>query len=363
MRLIAALVAAGALLTGAALAVAGALTGGASPAETELQRAADRLIATSDIPAVITLVELDGEQTVVAAGEAEIGRREARPDDRFWVGSITKSFVATVVMQLVAEHRLRLDDRVGTLLPGRLREGRRIRLRNLLNHTSGIPNYMEFDPWMSAVGRNPRVVISPRRLVSSVARVPLEFPPGSRASYSNTNYLVLAEILQRVTRRSLARLLQERIFGPLGLTATAYESGGRTLRDDQMHGYDVSASPPTDVSLHGLGGPWADGAIVSNAHDLAVFFVALLRGKLVPPRLVAQMEKIVPRSHGEGMGLYRLPSPCGRWFYGHTGGTPGYVTFAAGSQDGRRFFVVDWNGVSPDAIHAMDVYLDDLICG
>ena len=111
--------------------------------ERELQRAADQLIATSDIPAVITLVEQDGKRTVVASGDAEIGGRKARPEDRFWVGSITKSFVATVVMQLVAEHKLRLDDRVSTLLPGRLREGRRIRLRNLLNHTSGIPDYME----------------------------------------------------------------------------------------------------------------------------------------------------------------------------------------------------------------------------
>jgi D-alanyl-D-alanine carboxypeptidase len=351
MRLIAALAVAGVLLAGAA-----------SRTNHELQHAADRLIATSDIPAVITLVERDGERTVVASGDAEIDRRKARPDDRFWVGSVTKSFVATVVMQLVAEHKLGLEDRVSTLLPGRVREGRRIRLRNLLNHTSGIPNYMELEPWRSAVARNPRVVIAPRRLVSSAARLPLEFPPGSQASYSSTNYLVLAEILQRVTGRSLATLLRKRVFEPLGLEATAYESGRRTLGDDQMHGYDASGSPPTDVSLHGLGGPWADGAIVSNAHDLAVFFVALLRGQLVPPRLVAQMTKIVPGSHGEGMGLYKLPSPCGRWFYGHTGGTPGYITFAAGSRDGRRFFVVAWNGVSRDAIHAIDKYLDDLIC-
>jgi D-alanyl-D-alanine carboxypeptidase len=358
MRLIAALV-----VAGSAPAVAGVLLAGAgSPTEDELQRAADRLIATSDIPAVITLVVQDGERTIVASGAAEIGRRKARPDDRFWAGSITKSFVATVVMQLVAEHKLALDDRVSKLLPGRLREGRRIRLRNLLNHTSGIADYMQLEPWRSAVARNPRVVISARRLVSSAAKLPLEFPPGSQASYSNTNYLVLAEVLQRVTGRSPATLLRERIFEPLGLEATAFESGRRTLGDDQMHGYDVSASPPTDVSLHGLGGPWADGALVSNARDLAVFFLALLRGQLVPPRLVAQMEKIVPRSHGEGMGLYKLPSPCGRWFYGHTGGTPGYVTFAAGSRDGRRFFVVDWNGVSPDAIDAMDKYLDELIC-
>ncbi len=347
----------------AALAVSAVLLVGAgSPSEPELQEAADRLIATSEIPAVITLVEEDGRRTVVASGDAEIGRRKAQPDDRFWVGSITKSFVATVVMQLVAERKLGLGDRVSKLLPGRIREGRRIRLRNLLNHTSGIPDYMALQLWRNAVMRNPRAVISSRRLVSAAAKLPLDFKPGSQASYSNTNYLVLAEIVERVTRRPLARLLRERIFGPLALSATSYEGGRRTLRGDDLHGYDVTGSPPTDVSLHGLGGPWADGAIVSNALDLAVFFGALLRGELVPPRLVRQMEKIVPRSHGEGLGLYRLPSPCGRWFYGHTGGTPGYVTFAAGSRDGRTFYVVDWNGVSPDAIRAMDAYLDDLLC-
>src|SRR6188768_611537 len=159
MRLIAVLGIAGVLLTGAA-----------PPTEAELQRAADRLVATSDIPAVITLVEQDGKRTVVASGEAEVGGRKARPDDRFWVGSITKSFVATVVMQLVAEHRLGLDDRVSALLPGRLREGRKITLRNLINHTSGLRDYMGLEPWSSAVARNPRVVISPRRLVSSAAK-------------------------------------------------------------------------------------------------------------------------------------------------------------------------------------------------
>jgi D-alanyl-D-alanine carboxypeptidase len=362
MRLVAALAAAGVLVAGVALALARPWADGPSQTRIELQRAADRLIATTDIPGVITLVEEEGHRDVVAAGDAELGRRTARPDERFWVGSVTKSFVATVVMQLVAEHRLELNDRVGELLPGRLREGRRVRLRHLLNHTSGIPNYMEVEPWISAVGSNPRVAIPARRLVSSVAMLPLEFSPGSRASYSNTNYLVLAEILERVTRRPLTRLLTERILEPLDLAATAYENGRRAVDGEQMHGYDLASSPPTDVSLYGLGGPWADGGIVSNAEDLAVFFTALLRGELVPPALVAQMRRTVRNSHGEGMGLYRLPSPCGRPVYGHTGGTPGYVTFAAGSPDGRRFFVVHWNGVSTDAIQAMDEYLDDLLC-
>ena len=160
---------------------------------------------------------------------------------------------------------------------------------------------------------------------------------------------MLAEILERVTGRPLARLLRERIFVPLGLRSTAYESGRRTI-DGQIHGYDVSGGRPRDVSLHGLGGPWADGAIVSNARDLAVFFGALLRGELVPQRLVARMRRSCPARTARGWGSPSSPSPCGRWYYGHTGGTPGYVTCAAGSADGRRIVVVSVNGVGSDAI-------------
>jgi len=352
MRLAAALV----------LALALVVLTAASPSESELQQAADHLIASSDIPAVITLVERDGKRTVVASGVAEIGGSKARPDDRFWVGSVTKSFVATLVLQLVADGKLRLGETVSELLPGRLPQGRRIRLRNLLNHTSGLADYMSLAQLRREVVRNPGVVISPGRLVSAAARLPLAFQPGSRASYSNTNYLVLAEVLRRVTRQPLARLMRDRIFEPLGLDKTSYRPARRKLEEHQIHGYDVSLLPPTDVSLDGFGGPWADGAIVSNADDLAVFFRALLRGEIVPPRLVAEMETIAPRSHGEGLGLYRLPSPCGLWFYGHTGGTRGYITFAAGLRDASRMFVFAWNGVGEEAIHAMDAYVDDLLC-
>jgi D-alanyl-D-alanine carboxypeptidase len=243
-----------------------ALVGVGGPSECELQRAANRLIARTEIPAVITLVEQDGRRTVVAAGEADLARhRPARPGDRFWVGSVTKSFVATVVMQLVAERKLRLEDTLAQRLPGRFRDGRRIRLRHLLNHTSGIPDYMRLEPWGSAVARNPRVVIPARRLVSSAASEPLECAPGSQASYSNTNYLVLGEVLDRVTGRPVAELLRERILEPLGLTATTFEPPNRALGADQMHGYDITGTRPRDVSLQRLGGPWADGAIVSNA--------------------------------------------------------------------------------------------------
>jgi D-alanyl-D-alanine carboxypeptidase len=348
----------------AALSLASAfLTGAAPPPELELQRAADQLVATTQIPAVITLVEQDGQRVVVAAGHAQVGGRSARPEDRFWVGSVTKTFVTTVVIQLVAEHRIRLADTVYRYLPGRLRAGRRIRIRQLLNHSSGLPDYMHHEPWSSTIARKPRAVIPAKRLISSVAKLPLEYRPGSQATYSNTNYLVLGEIIERVTHRSVASLLQRRIFTRLGLADTAFESARRSLPPDQMHGYDITVSPPRDVSLHRLGGPWADGAVVSNARDLAVFFGALLRGELVPPALVAQMRKVFPGSHGNGLGIFKLGSPCGRWFFGNTGGTPGYMTFAAGSRDGRRLFVFAVNGVDPSAMELIaGRYLDDLLC-
>jgi D-alanyl-D-alanine carboxypeptidase len=351
-------------LGGLALACA-ALAGASPPPKPELQRHADRLVATSGLPGVVTLVEQDGRRTVVAAGLADVARRRAmRATDRFWIGSVTKAFVATVVMQLVAERRLGLDDTVDELLPDRVREGGRIRLRHLLGHTSGIPEYMSVDPWVTAVRRNPRVVIPAHRLVSSAAGLPLDFEPGSRASYSNTNYLVLAEILERVTGRPLARLIRERVVVPLGLRSTSFVRGRRAVGGDRVRGYDVSGLRPVDVSLHRLGGPWADGGLVSNARDLAVFVGALLRGKLVPPPLVDLMrtKTKVPGSHGEGLGLYELPSPCGRWYYGHAGGTPGYVTWAAGSRDARTIVVLAVNGVSQGGLQALGKYLDRLLC-
>src|SRR5262245_49087647 len=225
----------------AALALASAfLTGAAPPPESELQRAADELVATTEIPAVITLVEEDGQRVAVASGHAQLGGRLARPEDRFWIGSVTKTFVATVVMQLVAQRRIGLDDTVHRYLPGRLRAGRRIRIRHLLNHSSGLPDYMLHEPWSSTISRNPRAVIPAKKLVSSVAKLPLEYRPGSRATYSNTNYLVLGEILERVTHRSVASLLRRRIFTPVGLANTDFESARRPLPPEQMHGYDIT---------------------------------------------------------------------------------------------------------------------------
>ena len=220
-------------------------------------------------------------------------------------------------------------------------------------------NHHLFQPLLYQVAAG----ILPPGLIAPALQFNLAFRPGSRAEYSNTNYGLLGEIVQRITKKPLGRVLRERIFTPLGLRSTTYEPGARRLDPRQLHGYEVGGgASPRDVSWNTFGGLKPDGAIVSTARDLAVFFGALIRGKLATKPLLAKMMTIVPRSHGEGMGLYRLPSPCGRNYFGHTGGTPGYITFAAATRDGRRVVVVAINGVCTNAIEAMGHLVDDLLC-
>lgn len=322
------------------------------------------MIRASEIPGVVATVVKNGRSTSAAAGFADLrARKRARPVDRFWIGSTTKTFVATVVLQLVGEGRLSLDDTVESRLPGLLKEGSRVRIRHLLGHRSGVPDYMRYEPWQSRVAANPRAIIPPVRLIASVADH-LDFEPESSWEYSNTNYLILGELVERIEGAKIGTVLARRLFEPLGLRATAYESPGRGLRRGRMRGYELLGfGRPRDVTLHTLGGPWADGAIVSNARDLATFFGALLRGELLRPELLAEMKKVAPRSHGSGLGLFNLVSPCKpRTFFGNTGGTPGYMTFAAGSPDGRFLLVASVNGVGPSGIRAFGRLIDRLLC-
>jgi D-alanyl-D-alanine carboxypeptidase len=140
---------------------------------------------------------------------------------------------------------------------------------------------------------------------------------------------------------------------PLGLRSTTYEPGARRLDAHQLHGYEVGGARPARRLVEHVRRLKPDGAVgLERARPRGVLRRADPR-RLVTKPLLAKMMTIVPRSHGEGMGLYRLPSPCGRNYFGHTGGTPGYITFAAATRDGRRVVVVAINGVGTNAIEAM----------
>jgi D-alanyl-D-alanine carboxypeptidase len=296
-------------------------------------------VVSDGVPGALALVHDGGRTDTTATGLADVGARlKLRAGDRFRVGSVTKTFVATVVLQLAAEGRLRLDEPVSRWLPGLLPDGDRITIRDLLAHRSGLPDVAD-DP---AVLDGPRSDWSPRWLVALTARQPRTAAPGGAFRYSSTNYLLLGLVVERVTGRSLASELARRIIGPLHLTNTALRPGA--VPGAHVHGYRLAShqgvvdprAEPHDLETRSARWAGASGDLVSSADDLARFFAALLGGDLLPPAQLRAMEAVRPRY---GLGLAVYPTPCGR-AWGHTGNLNGVLTIAWSTLDGRRQAVV-----------------------
>jgi D-alanyl-D-alanine carboxypeptidase len=280
-----------------------------------------------------------------AAGVAQRQPRVLlRATDRFRVASITKAFVATVVLELVGEGKLALEDTVEKWRPGLVPNGGAITIRELLNHTSGLYDFTEDLGWQRATIADPHRVWGPRELVAVATSHPPYFAPGTDWRYSNTNYIVLGLVIEAGTGSTVGDQLRNRLFGPLGLGATSFPSSIET--DGRLvHGYIGPASLPTLTALFDVtslldpSGSWAAGAMLSNADDLTTFFARLLGGRVLRPDLLTSMRTVTPPAENYGLGLMRIELPCGRAF-GHQGDVPGYRTVVLAQANGTRVAVV-----------------------
>ncbi|MCX4683648.1 beta-lactamase family protein [Kitasatospora purpeofusca] len=299
------------------------------------------------------------------------------PDGLFRIGSVTKTFVSTVVLQLVAEGRLRLDDPVEKLLPGAVPNGRNITLRQLLNHTSGLFNYTEDDlfdhesdparlqQWLET-GRFTRY--TPQQLIAVANAHPPYFEPGQGAHYSNTNYVVVGQIVERVTGHSWQQEVDRRIVRRLGLTRTFMPDHSTTIPGPHAHGYYDLPSGPADVTEVDPSMAGAAGAGISTTADLTTFVTALIGGRLLPRPQLAEMMAVTPQSGQDayGLGLQRVSTPCGP-VWGHAGGIPGYNTFVYTDSDTRRQFAASVNAFHmsdlPATNAAFQKLLDTGACG
>ncbi len=304
-------------------------------------------IVDSGAPGVIVLARDGARRRSLTSGLADpAAHARMRTSDRFRIGSVTKTFVATVVLQLVAEGRVGLDDPVERWLPNLIANGRRITIGQLLGHRSGLFDYTDDRRVFQRYWTRPRFVWTPRRLIALAASHPAVFsPPGSQFAYSSTNYLVLGLMVERVTGTTLGRQLRERLFRPLGLQDTSFLPGPWPALGD-AHGFRVSShdgivsagATVTDTAAYSASWTWAAGGIVSSADDLARFFAALLGGRVLRPDLLRAMETTPPpRRYGLGLALFR--TPCGP-AWGHTGNVLGYVTAVWNTKDGRRQVVL-----------------------
>ena len=246
--------------------------------------------------------------------------------ERFRVGSITKTFTAALVLQLVQSGRVSLDATLHHYLPWAGGRVRHITIRELLDHRSGLQNYTDFPSWLTRADGSK--TLRPRDILEFALSHPVLFAPGAAWRYSNTNYVALGLVIEAVTHRTYAQLLGSRILRPLHLDATEL---ARTRTPRGLH--DSGTNPWL---------PWAAGSLVSTASDLARFYSALLGGKLLSRQALAEMEQAVvtggPLRERDGLGIFSTRLACGT-FWGHDGGILDYYTQVVASGDGTRVLV------------------------
>jgi D-alanyl-D-alanine carboxypeptidase len=279
------------------------------------------LLTRGKVPAAALLAR---EETGTRYAEAGPGIARS---DHFRAGSITKTFLATVVLQLAAEHRLSLSDPVERHLPGLVRgagnDGRALTLRSLLTHTSGLYDYTR-----DTGGAVPVTALQ-------AVRIALTHPPADRGrfAYSNTNYVLLGLVVEQVTGRSYASEAERRILAPLGLTGTSFPGSRTSLPRPHGRAYTTNGTDVTALDPRVAG---AAGELVTTLADLDRFYAALLGGELLPPHWLREMLDTRTAHGSYGMGLFPATLPCGVTVWGHNGRISGSYVRTAATVDGRR---------------------------
>ncbi|MEU9619854.1 serine hydrolase domain-containing protein [Streptomyces sp. NPDC048155] len=334
------------VLTGAVMTTGALVPSAASAARPDaVQSSLNALVLDDRMPAALASVtDREGRTRNYTAGVGDLGTGAKVPKDgQVRAGSNTKAFTAVVVLQLVAEKKIVLDASVDTYLPGLLRgegiDGRQITVRQLLQHTSGLPEYLD----KGAILKDRQRYYEPRELLDSALAQKAHFSPGAKWEYNNTNYLVAGLIIQKVTGRPLGEEINRRVVDRIGLRHTYFPTpGDMTIDEPHPKGYhrDPADSPWSEVTELDPSWGWAAGAVISTNSDLNRFYSALLDGELLPPAQLAQMRTTVPAEMAGpgisyGLGLFKRPLPCGGVYWGHGGTIPGYTTLGGVTENGR----------------------------
>jgi D-alanyl-D-alanine carboxypeptidase len=343
----------------------------ASDIESDLLQDQLDAVTEAGIPGGVLWVKDPGTDPIlISSGVANIETKAPiSVDDAFRIGSVTKPYVAALVLQLVDEGALGLDDSVEGVLPGLLPNGDQITVRNLLGHRSGLFEYEQdprvLKPYMAGeygYEWTPEELIEIAVSHGSVAQ------PGTDVRYANTNYTVLGLIVEEVTGNSLGEELETRILAPLELDDTSFATGTK-IEAPHANGYLAGQGPLQDVTGVSPTHYWAAGSLVSTAPDVAGFYEALLGGEVVSDESLDAMREVVREEPGldRGLGFAHGKVSCGEW-YGHDGAVPGYNITVRMMESGRQM-VLMFNAVglddtlgNPEAQEAAVDLVDSALC-
>ena len=331
-------------------AAGGAASAAPSKGEAESLKSRAQGLVEAGYPAALAAVtDSKGESAGAAVGKGSLETGQAPPmDGEVRVGSNTKTFVAVVVMQMVQEGKVGLDEPIETYLPGLVKgegvDGSKITVRQLLQHTSGLPDFEETLFGTTDVFQYRYHYVTPRDVLDSALSKPAQFEPGTQWAYTNTNYVVLGMLVERVSQRPVGEQIDERIVKKLGLSHTYFPAPGEEkIRGTHPQGYHLSAEGKLeDITEMDPAWGWAAGAMVSTPSELNTFFQAVLDGRLLTQASIQEMKKGVDIGSGGrvyGLGLIGTPLSCGGTAWGHGGDIAGYHTRGGVGPDGTAVTV------------------------
>ena len=326
----------------------GLFAGPAAAAPPKLQRMLKGIVASAEGPPGISVLIDRGTRTkFFSAGVADLSnRRLPQPTEHVRIASVAKGFNAFIAATLAQRPKsLSLREALAASIPGVLPSAERVTLAQLLQHTSGLPDYIRAPAFIEAFLADPAAYLSPTQLTDFVRDEPLEFAPGSRYHYSDTDNIAAALMEEAATGHTYTSLLRSEVFRPFGMQSSSLPETIKMPRP-YMHGYEIEkGKKPEDVSeLINPAGAWASGGIVSTPADLSRFVPAYVPTILRASRGLAKAfrpGKSSPPGPGKnfaGLGIFRYRTGCGD-IYGHTGSFPGYRLFVAGSAGGGRSVV------------------------
>jgi D-alanyl-D-alanine carboxypeptidase len=326
-------------------------------------------------PGVIVTFKSHDDTSVYRAGVADLATgRPPEPYDAMRIASVAKAYSGAVALLLTGWGLLGLDDTIARRLPTLPAAWGRVTLRQLLQHTSGLPDYSADPAFHDVIIADPHHLFTPNQLLGFVASQPLRFTPGSRYQYSNSDNIAVALMAAAATGRTYEQLLNALLYVRLGLYRTSLPTGYE-MPPYYMHGYGVRDGQLKDVSTeYSASASWASGGIVSTPRELNTFIEAYGGPRLLPPRVrQAQLTFIAggseppgPGTNAAGLGIFRYSTRCGV-VYGHTGNTSGYTQFAAASPDGTHSMTFSVNAqitpsTDPMLFDQMRKVEEDAVC-
>ncbi|MCG5213813.1 serine hydrolase domain-containing protein [Streptosporangium sp. KLBMP 9127] len=342
-------------------------------------RQALKAVVEAGAPGVLARIDDGDGRWVGTSGVADLATDAPVPGDaRFRVASLTKSVVATIVLQLVQEKKLSLDLPIETWLPGIVADDDRITVRQLLNHTSGLSDYIDHTEFSDPTVYGTRTY-RPERLLQYAEESGPAGEPGERFHYSNAGYILLGLLVEKVTGNRLGAEIHKRVLKPTGMTRSYFPSTDPEIHGPHATGYYLpeGTDPGSQGALKAItelnpSFAWAAYGLVSDARDMNRFYRHLFRGHLVDKALLRQMRDGVTTPQAPvfphyGLGLESLALTCGeKW--GATGSIPGYLTFAFADESGARRMTLSINvqrndpGVGPMLLAGVDAF-NRYFCG